>query len=399
MAGFLFGGGAASVADLTYYKNVKTYGAVGDGVTDDRAAIQAAVDDTSYPYSSENRGVIWFPGGLTYQVSGPITFELADGVLAIGFLGSPGAKIRGSFADAILKRSANSPASWPCFIKNLRIENGDNAGKGILFHSIVGGTIENCYVAACFGIETYNSQSVTILDSAISPNAKSGGIGIYAGNATSIISTDIAGGTVGIKHFNLGLVVHGGRIETCTTGIVLGGSPGDPNAASTAFDIAGTSMESCGTGIYFANAAGGRACVSPTANSSGIVAGFRLGTVQDTVIEGSSFGSVTGYSHAGVWIDGLGVVRRVSFKSVLAVDGSNVSSWSIATGLDSFTLENCNVDLTVSQLPTAPTLGTILAVTDGTNGLAWGATVTNTGTHTTKYLCGWNGAAWTVVGK
>ena len=43
--------------------------------------------------------------------------------------------------------------------------------------------------------------------------------------------------------------------------------------------------------------------------------------------------------------------------------------------------------------------GDLFNISDGTNGLAWGVTATNTGTHTTHYLVRYNGTSWTVVGK
>ena len=52
---------------------------------------------------------------------------------------------------------------------------------------------------------------------------------------------------------------------------------------------------------------------------------------------------------------------------------------------------------TVATLPAAPPLGSLAYVTDGTSSLSWGATVT--GGHSEFYLCTWNGANWTVVGK
>ena len=41
--------------------NVKDFGATGDGLTDDTAAIQAAID---WQTADGNRGVIFFPAGI-----------------------------------------------------------------------------------------------------------------------------------------------------------------------------------------------------------------------------------------------------------------------------------------------------------------------------------------------
>lgn len=62
---------------LDDYLNVKDYGAVGDGFTDDTAAIQAAISDewarvANLPYSPYlSRNTIYFPAG-TYLISSPI---------------------------------------------------------------------------------------------------------------------------------------------------------------------------------------------------------------------------------------------------------------------------------------------------------------------------------------
>src|SRR5262249_14308670 len=66
---------------LTETKNVKDFGAVGNGSNDDTAAIQAAVNWNSGP----DRGTIYFPPG-TYVVSRPITFNYS-GEMSIIFRG------------------------------------------------------------------------------------------------------------------------------------------------------------------------------------------------------------------------------------------------------------------------------------------------------------------------
>src|ERR1700722_818420 len=55
---------------LAEIKNVKDFGAIGDGSHDDSANIQAAIDWTN----GANRGVIFFPLG-SYKVTTPLTFN------------------------------------------------------------------------------------------------------------------------------------------------------------------------------------------------------------------------------------------------------------------------------------------------------------------------------------
>src|SRR5437660_1399296 len=65
---------------LAELKNVRDFGATGNGSTDDTAAIQATVNWTA----SEGRGVIFFPPG-EYKVTSPITFNsLGPGIHFLG---------------------------------------------------------------------------------------------------------------------------------------------------------------------------------------------------------------------------------------------------------------------------------------------------------------------------
>ena len=72
---------------LADVKNVKDFGAVGDGSNNDTTAIQAAVNWTS----AANRGTIFFPTG-SYKITAPITFNFI-GALNICFRGEGEASV------------------------------------------------------------------------------------------------------------------------------------------------------------------------------------------------------------------------------------------------------------------------------------------------------------------
>ena len=105
--------GVAAVATTVQGKlretvSVKDFGAVGDGVTDDTAAIQAAID--SLPI---NGGMVSIPPG-NYIISS--TIELRSGVYFMGMAGRDGARITANNITAI-----NSVNAQQVRIANLRL--------------------------------------------------------------------------------------------------------------------------------------------------------------------------------------------------------------------------------------------------------------------------------------
>lgn len=357
-------------------KNVRDFGAVGDGSTDDTAAIQAAVNYTTAPYSSANRGTIYFPQG-TYKTTAAVTYETAS--LNIAFVGEPGAKVIGNFADALFKRSVNSPISGVHSFENLILENSHASGKCIMFHSCVTGKVVNCQLSASgaqassIGIETYNSQCITV-DACLIIGF---GVGIMAGNATMVLDCDITGCVHGVRHQNVGLTVHGGRFEVNTVGIMLGMDESGSNFTSSGFDIAGLSMEANQTGIYCNTGAAGKISACSIQGGVAMAHGLRITTAQDVVVEGVVAGgsaSPTSYSGAAITISGATRLTLISVSTLVA----GGTDWAISTGLDSLQMINCNKELTVSQLPTSATVNTSLAVSDAT-GTTAGATVSGGG--------------------
>src|SRR6185369_5203541 len=90
---------------LAELHNVRDFGAIGDGVTDDLDAIMAAIN---WQTANKYRGTIYFPPGA-YYVSAPIDFSAPSDVDSGPFLrllGEMGLTIIvGDFADYVVKRS------------------------------------------------------------------------------------------------------------------------------------------------------------------------------------------------------------------------------------------------------------------------------------------------------
>src|ERR1043165_9327660 len=140
---------------FSFYKNVKDFGAVGDGVADDWAAIMAAFNWTS----ATNRGTIYFPPG-TYSVSQPIDFAVVSNHnVKSHWLGELGLSIiTGNFNDYVLSRGMNDTdrSEGPFVIEKLTIINTHATGGGIRFGQVEGGAIRNCNITANRGINTVN---------------------------------------------------------------------------------------------------------------------------------------------------------------------------------------------------------------------------------------------------
>ena len=317
---------------LAEIKNVKDWGAVGDGVTDDTAEIQAAIDYASSPYTSANRGIIFFPPG-DYLVSSPLTYESSASILRIAFVGAPGARVFGSVAnDAIFKRSVNTPLEGPIYFEGLKVENTHATGKGILLHSTIGGKITNCYLNAFIGIETYNSQCITIDSCAIIRGGgitRAGSVGVIAGNATALISCDISAYENGLRAQNAGLLVHGGRFEVNDVGMYIGIDQTGSQSQCSSFSIHGPSMESNGSGIVIWGGAAGHVNASVSASGSSqpfdFDYGIRVIGGNDICFDGVTVGIDDAYDVAGIAIDD---------GDRISMNGVSSSSWVVNADVD-----------------------------------------------------------------
>lgn len=170
---------AASTLGYAVY-NVKeaAYGAVGDGVTDDTAAIQVAIDAAN----AAGGGIIYFPDG-TYLISSHLSLYSNISVFS-----DPGAIIRAqtAFNDKILY-ALGTIASH---LSNIRLYNLTIQGNGASdtqssneFVYIDNLWISNCRVIDTKGynpIQVHNSTGVHILDNYIESPVSSDSIALSA---------------------------------------------------------------------------------------------------------------------------------------------------------------------------------------------------------------------------
>jgi hypothetical protein len=133
--------------------NVKDYGAVGDGVADDTAAIQAAIDAVVALGGYSARGEIYFPTGI-YLVSAALTANSQYAVISFAGDGRGGSIIRTNSTTADIF-TLNS--TLPFVFKNLQIDGyGITRTTGSIAINIggyggatnTGSSISNCYLQA-----------------------------------------------------------------------------------------------------------------------------------------------------------------------------------------------------------------------------------------------------------
>jgi hypothetical protein len=256
-------------------KNVKDFGAVGDGTTDDTVAIQTTVDWTT----SAARGVIFFPPG-TYRVTAPITFNY-DGDFSIVFQGAGRlSSLTGNFAGYILDRSTTNPTTGVRVIEHLDIRNSNPAGGGVRMLGTVGGVIRNCQVAALTGINLSGGSGVcTIQNVVLQGWGAAGSIGVLAGGNVLMTACDVTGWDHGVRACKIGLSITGCRFEVNNVGLMLGMGPNGASSQATAFFMAGCSMEANQIGIFFNAATAGHVAGVSIGGGVSMSAGldFRVG--------------------------------------------------------------------------------------------------------------------------
>jgi hypothetical protein len=149
--------------------NVKAYGAVGNGTTDDTAAIQSAVDAAW----AAGGGTVWFPKATYKLVTNPVKLYSGTGATLVGY-----SNIELLGAGSIITQTSTGVDVIKCLndvtygaksennsIRNLTLSftgTATNSGNGLYLAQVTAGgpifkrwTIENVFVADCQGSGKY----------------------------------------------------------------------------------------------------------------------------------------------------------------------------------------------------------------------------------------------------
>lgn len=301
---------------LAEIKNVKDFGATGNGVTDDWNAIQRAVNWTT----GGDRGVIFFPPG-TYRCTHPIVFNGMNkdtGTTGYPYPNSPtdpgvnlniifqgcglASRLIGHHAEGfVLHRDQAWPSAWGCHVKDLYIAGGTGAVRmtgtnggsitGVKTNSPIG--FDACGAHApevpgagnCYNINVSHCQ----LQSGLGANTY--GIAMSTG---AIHCCTIQGYDHGIRLAGPGATVTGCRTEINNVGVICG-PDGYGNAwGAKGFAILGLQTESCNqAGIRIIDGTHGliAGCIITANIPKQCNYGIDLGpaqyvTVQSTIVDG-----------------------------------------------------------------------------------------------------------------
>lgn len=133
--------------------NVYLYGATGNGVVDDTAAIQAAIDAASKVFA----GVVYFPIGGSlgvYRVDGTLNLDDQENITLLGEAGNTALYQAPTAGATLLRDSGSGPmVRWRsvtqgtslrgCGIKNLLFEANGLASECLILSDIYGGIFES----------------------------------------------------------------------------------------------------------------------------------------------------------------------------------------------------------------------------------------------------------------
>ncbi len=393
--------------------NVKDFGATGNGSTNDRVAIQAALDyafTNSVGVVSPTRGAVYFPPG-TYLIDAALNLESIQGQGRIYGAGTA-SSIIGDFAGFLLDNDANNSNLVGGSIEFLTLKNSSTAANSgcIRYSSGYGALISHCNIKGHIGVQLGKRDDLDYMfDSCIEhcnflshgayPSWDTGSIGILLGAENCVFNCSLQGWDVAVAVAGAECGIYNTRMESNNIGLKLG-------YGGVVVDGGGyynSSMESNTIGIYAYGVTAfslknivitATAVEGVHAPESGLA--FPPGGVQMMTVDGVHTSG--DFSVAGLDITGD---FSVSSPAVTFISCS-FSSVHIGAGVDhllSCEQYNCTgigpLWGNIAKLPTYVTTGARRYVLDNDNPATaanWGTTIVNSGSGSNAVPCWLNHA-------
>lgn len=326
--------------------SVKDFGAVGDGIADDTAAIQAAIDA-----SGRGPGALgarcYLPSG-TYRVTAPIL--LPDRRLHV--FGDGGASlIVGDVADYLLKRVSARAVEGPLIVEKLAIENRnlDATRAGcVKWHGFVVGVLRDLRLVGVNGVDASENTFTSTIENCSIRRARKPTVGTSIGvmvvGHANILHSDIVGFDEGVRASGTGLNMNGCRIEVNGVGLHLGLTRTGKRLQLARSAITALSLEANDVAIWIEAMSstllsGITFQGSTNAPSGQSQVGLRVGAVNGSVLSAiSSFGS---FSSAAIAL--LGPISQTALSGIQASNRPEWRAWDLRTNLGEISCDGCNL--------------------------------------------------------
>lgn len=258
--------------------DVRSFGATGDGTTDDATAINAAIDSALLSFSSATGGEVVVPKG-TFLVNSQIVVDPRVRLVGVGGRQSV-IKAGASFSGTYVVRLGDGTGTriFNTSLENLRINCNDVAGVGGVYSTEAN---EGCVISGCL-IDTFVTTgvlyeasgamqpgNVVIRDTEVTGSASNSTAGINFNNVDgqSLIShvtmNSNSGGvcTDAIALTSCQVMIQSAHFERCTDGIQF--NAGSSGAVMVAGGASGVTNV-----VHIAAGSGGVACTNIVPNSA-----------------------------------------------------------------------------------------------------------------------------------
>jgi Pectate lyase superfamily protein len=410
-------------SDLVF--NVKDFGAVGNGATNDAAAINR----TLAACFAAGGGRVYFPLGQYWCGSTSIVCPATPGgAVGVTLLGAGGQEtdytlIRGNNTGYVVNLTPGTPVKpGVTHVEKLHIQNISTGAGGLpataggclkIGDGTIVGVVRDCRIEPKTGVGINTSFTAGNAGAAhiynceiIGDNTHTGTVGIVCQQSV-IEGVRIHALDTGIWADNSGITVVGCSFEVLNRGLYLGRAPDDTPSQITAGFFSGLTFESnvtsiqCSTiGHSFFSGIHIHAFTGSCFNGANPQYGIELDNVWNTVFSGISIGG--NHTQYGIWMGDY--TDGVIFDGVTAQSGA-VAYWGIPANNQSgirrlFTCRKCNTsdEVPYALLPTSNRFVGDEYNVSNANANTFGANVTAAGAPGYHVKVRWNGAHWTVMG-